>query len=230
MPQARGEDQLRLGVVDAGRKLLRGKAPEHHRMNRADARAGQHRNHGLRHHRHVDHDTVALGDAEILHHRAERLDLLLQLRKGERRDAVCQRRIVNERQLLGPPAFDVAIDRIETGIDDTARKPAAVQAHRWIKHFLRGLEPVDLPGGFRPESLRVAQRALMDFGITGFYITHRTVSGPRLPPFSMAVTVLYTGRAGERRMRLLALSGEPRHLRGERVAVFARHREVGIDL
>ena len=64
---ARRKDQLRLGILDAGREFFRGKAAEHHRMHRADPRAGQHRDHGFRHHRHIEDDAVALGDAEILH-------------------------------------------------------------------------------------------------------------------------------------------------------------------
>ena len=87
-PAARRKDQLRLGVLDAGRKLLGGKAAEHHRMHRADPRAGQHRDHGLRHHRHIKDDAVALGDAEILHDRRERLHLAQHLGIGEAGDAL----------------------------------------------------------------------------------------------------------------------------------------------
>ena len=39
-------------------------AAEHDRMDRADARAGEHREQRLGHHRHVEDDAVALGDAE----------------------------------------------------------------------------------------------------------------------------------------------------------------------
>ena len=59
-PAARREDQFRFGVFDPGRQLLGGKAAEHHRMHRADPRAGQHRDHGFRHHRHIEDDAVAL--------------------------------------------------------------------------------------------------------------------------------------------------------------------------
>ena len=69
------EDQLRLAVVDAGREFLRGEAAEHHRMDRADARAGKHREQRFRHHRHVEDDAVALGDAEVAQDGGERLSL-----------------------------------------------------------------------------------------------------------------------------------------------------------
>ena len=77
------EDELRLRVVDAGREFLGRKAAEHHRMHRADARAGEHRDHGLRHHRHIEDDAIALGDAKILHDGGERLHLIQQLGIGE---------------------------------------------------------------------------------------------------------------------------------------------------
>ena len=74
-PAAGGQDDLRLGVVDAGRQLLGGEAAEHHRMHGADARAGQHGDRRLRHHRHVEDDAVALLDPEVPQHAGEHLGL-----------------------------------------------------------------------------------------------------------------------------------------------------------
>ena len=59
-----GDDDTRLGVVDAPRQFARGEAAEHHRMHRPQARRRQHGNDGLGHHGHIDHDTVARADAE----------------------------------------------------------------------------------------------------------------------------------------------------------------------
>ena len=63
---ARGQNDLRLGVVDAGRELLGGEAAEHHRMHGADARAGEHGDDRLGNHRHVDQHPVARRDPEIV--------------------------------------------------------------------------------------------------------------------------------------------------------------------
>ncbi len=63
-PQDAVTTHLGPGVVDADGELVGGEAAEHHRVHGADARAGQHRDHGLGDHRHVDDDPVALGDAE----------------------------------------------------------------------------------------------------------------------------------------------------------------------
>ena len=87
-PAARREDQFWLGVLDPGGEFFGGKAAEHHRMHRADPRAGQHRDHGFRHHRHIEDDAVALGDAEILHHGGQRLHLVQHLGIGEFGDGV----------------------------------------------------------------------------------------------------------------------------------------------
>ncbi|MNE12306.1 hypothetical protein D3C80_1050960 [compost metagenome] len=48
------------GVIDAQGQLVGGKAAEHHRMHRANPRAGQHGHGRLRHHGHVDDHPVAL--------------------------------------------------------------------------------------------------------------------------------------------------------------------------
>ncbi len=64
----RRQDGGRLGVLDARGKLRRGEAAEHHRVDGADAGAGQHGDHRFRHHRHVDDDPVALLDPQVLQH------------------------------------------------------------------------------------------------------------------------------------------------------------------
>ncbi|MEY9610321.1 hypothetical protein ABIF21_003195 [Bradyrhizobium elkanii] len=156
---ARREDQLRLGVVDAGRKLLGREAAEHHAVHRADPRAGEHRDDGLRHHRHIEDDAIALGDAEILHHRGQRLHLRQQFGIGEFGGRVGERRIVDQRDLAGAAAGDMAIQRVVAGVDHGAGEPAPIGAHRGIEDLLGRLDPVDLARRFRPKALGVPKRA-----------------------------------------------------------------------
>ena len=59
-------------------RLAAGEAAEHHRMDRADARAGEHRERRLGDHRHVDQHPVALLDAERQQHRRHALHFGVQ--------------------------------------------------------------------------------------------------------------------------------------------------------
>ena len=61
------DDQRRLRVVDAAGQAHAREAAEHHRVDGADARAGQHGESRLRNHRHVDDDPIALAHAQRLH-------------------------------------------------------------------------------------------------------------------------------------------------------------------
>src|SRR3569623_253278 len=59
-----GDEQLGARILDAVLERFGRETAEHHRMNRADARAGLHGDDGFGNHRHVDHHAVAFDDAE----------------------------------------------------------------------------------------------------------------------------------------------------------------------
>ena len=96
---ARRKNQLGCRIVDAGRKLVGGKAAEYDRMHRADASAGEHGNGRLRHHRHVQHDAIAFTDAEIAQDRGEHPRLDLQVTVGDGAFLSGERRVVDNRRL-----------------------------------------------------------------------------------------------------------------------------------
>ena len=52
-------------MLDARGELFRGEAAEHHRVDRSNARAREHRADGLWHLRHVDHHAVAVAHAAL---------------------------------------------------------------------------------------------------------------------------------------------------------------------
>ena len=158
----RGQDHLRLGVIDAGRELVRREAAEHHRMHRADPRAGQHGDHRFRHHRHVEDDAVALLDAEIAQDGGQYLSLDLQAVIGDGALLAGEREIVDDCGLIATAPHDVAIDRVPAGVADAADEPAAVDAGAGIEHLLRRLDPVDGARGLGPETLRVTLPARVD--------------------------------------------------------------------
>ena len=136
-------------------------------MNRADARAGEHRDERLRHHRHVEDDAVAAHDAEIGEHAGERLHFIEELRIGEPALLSRHRRIVDDGRLGAAAAQDMAIDGVEAGVADGADVPAAIDAGRGIEHLLRLLVPVDGLGRLAPERDGITQRALINVVITG---------------------------------------------------------------
>ena len=78
-----GDDDVRLAVLDAAGERIRREAAEHHRMDRADARAGEHRVGRLRDHRHVDGDAVALLDVAVAQDVGHPAHLVVQLLVGD---------------------------------------------------------------------------------------------------------------------------------------------------
>ena len=174
-PAARRQNDLRLGVVDPGRQFGRRKAAEHHRMNRADARAGEHRDDRLRDHRHVEDDAVALLHAEIAQHAAEHLRLGQQAVVADGPLLPSERRIVDDRRLIAAPGIDMAVDRVEAGVAHPAHEPAAVDAGLGVEHRFRLFEPVDGLGRLAPEAGRIALPARIGFVVAARSGVHELV-------------------------------------------------------
>ena len=99
------------------------------------------------------------------HDGGERLHLVQHLGIGEFGDAAGQRRIVDQRQLIGASARDMAVERVVAGVDHGAGEPAAVKAHRGIEDLFRRLDPVDLARRLAPKAFGIGQRAGMDLVI-----------------------------------------------------------------
>ncbi len=70
-------------MIDPHCQFRRGETAEHHRMNRSEAGAREHRHDRLGNHRHVDDDRVALGDAERTECPREEGDVVPELPIGE---------------------------------------------------------------------------------------------------------------------------------------------------
>ena len=149
----RRDHQLRPGVVDAGGEFLRGEAAEDDRMHRADARAGEHGDRRFRHHRHIDDDAVALLDAVVLQHRGERHHLVAQLAIGEALHLALDGAVVDQRDLVGAAALDMAVEAVEGHVGDRAGEPAAIDAGLGVEHLVPAAEPVDLFGRLPPRRL-----------------------------------------------------------------------------
>ena len=159
-----GEDDLRLGVVDAGRELLRRKAAEDHGMDRPDAGAGQHREAGLRDHRHVDDDAIAFDDAHLLQHGGQRRHLVLQLGIGDAALRVGDRAVVDDCRLVAARG-DMPVDRVVAGVALSPDEPAPIDAGLAVEHLVRRPDPIDIPRGRLPESHGIGLPSGIDLSI-----------------------------------------------------------------
>ena len=101
-----GDDDVRLAVLDAVGERVRREAAEHHRMHRADARAGEHRVGRLRDHRHVDGDAVALLDVAVAQDVGHPAHLVVQLLVGDLLVVLGIVALPDDRGLLGARLAD----------------------------------------------------------------------------------------------------------------------------
>ena len=146
-------------MVDARRQLVRGEAAEDHRVHGAQARAGEHGDHRLGHHRHVDDDAVAFDHAEPGERASEERHLVPQRGVGEALDLRGDGAVVDERELLAAALLDVPVERVEAGVEAAALEPAREVRPGPVKHAPRWLVPADGLGCVAPEAFRILQRA-----------------------------------------------------------------------
>ena len=144
-------------------------------MNGADARAGEHGDDRLRHHRHIENDAVALADAEVAQHAAEHLGLGEEAMIADAALLAGKRRIVDDRRLCAAPGIDMAVDGVEAGVADAVGKPAAVDAGLGIEHGLGLFEPVDSGRCLAPKGVRIALPARIDLVIAARLGVHESV-------------------------------------------------------
>ena len=138
-------------------------AAEHHRMHRADARAGQHGVGRLGDHRQVDGDAVALLDAVRLQHVGELAHPLVQLAIGDL--------LVLGRIVAFPDDGDLVAARLQMPVDAVGRdveRAVLVPLDRDVVGIVGGvldlgvgLDPVDALADLAPEPVRVLDRALV---------------------------------------------------------------------
>jgi len=110
-----GDDDIRSRILDAAGERLGREAAEHHRMDGADARAGEHGVGRLGDHRQIDGDAVAALGAVLFQNIGEAANLFVQLGVG---DVARHRRVVafpDDRGLVGARG-EVAVDAVHRDI------------------------------------------------------------------------------------------------------------------
>src|SRR5690242_3840438 len=83
---------------------------------------------------------------------------------------------MDQRDLAGASARDMAIERVIAAVDHAAGEPASIGADRGIEDLLRRLDPVDLARGFSPEALGIAERAGIHLVVGAFLVNVHGVS------------------------------------------------------
>ncbi len=145
------EDRLGAAIIDAHGQFIGSKTAEHHRMHRAQSRAGQHGDHSFGNHRHVDHHPVALGDTAR------------RQRTGAQRHAVGQfgiaigllgagdRAVIDQCGACAMSRGDMPVERIMAGIEFGPGEPAVKRRARIIQHPVPLAGPLDALGRLGPE-------------------------------------------------------------------------------
>jgi len=139
-------------------------------VDRADARAGEHRVGRLRDHRQVDRDAIALLRAEFLERVGHAAHLRVQLAIG---DLLALRRIVafpDDRDLVGAPG-EMAIDAVRRDVQHAVMEPADADIAGVVDVAHRagavGLDPIDPLAVLAPEPDRVLHRRLVHLLVFG---------------------------------------------------------------
>ena len=127
-PAGGRHDDPRSGVVDAHGQLVRREAAEHDRVDRAQARAREHRHQRLWHHRHVEDDPVAAPDAQAPQRAREAGDLVAQLAVAVRALRARDGAVVDQRGLIAASAVGVAIERVVARVEPAVGEPACQRA------------------------------------------------------------------------------------------------------
>jgi hypothetical protein len=159
------QDHSRLRVIDACRQLVRGKAAEHNRMDRADAGAGEHRKRRFRHHRHVDQHAVALRNAQARQYTGQARDLIAEFVVGEEPDLSGDRAVPDQCDAIAPSCRDMTVECVPARIEPSASEPPVKRRPARVEHLIPAPIPIDDLRCLRPEFLRPLERAAVGFGI-----------------------------------------------------------------
>ncbi len=134
-----GDHRDRPRVDNALLQTLRRESAEHHRVRRADPRAGLHRRDDLDRHRHVDDDALALPDAERFERVRELADLVVELLVGELRDLAVVR-LENDGCLVAL-RLQVPVEAVVRRVQLAVAEPLEEGRVRLIEHLGERLVP-----------------------------------------------------------------------------------------
>lgn len=176
-----GHDRDGIRVVDARGQFLRGEPAEHHRVDRTEARTGEHRDDGLRDHRHVEHDAITRTDAASGERPREAGHPVEEFGVGERHARARHGGIVDQRGPIAGTGRDVAVERVDARVQSTVREPAVEGCVRRVQGDGRRDVPVDRPRRLEPEGVGVGGSGVVGLAVGARFGHEPTVISAALP-------------------------------------------------
>ncbi len=152
----------RFGIVDAQGQVVRGKTTEHHRVDRAQTRTGQHRHGGFDRVRHVDHHALALAHAQVAQCLRKDIHLPMQGAIAQLARIAGFSGDAHQGELVA--AFgQMPVHRVVAQVGLPANEPAPERRTVVFQCALRRHMPVDAPGLLCPETFRVVDGPAVHF-------------------------------------------------------------------
>ncbi len=111
----RSDEERRLGVVVALGDGIGAEAAEDDAVRSADTRAGQHRDHQLGNHRHIERHPVAGLDAHLFQDVGEFTDLAKQVLVAEH-TTLARLSLPDDRRLVAPAGGNMSVDAVVAGV------------------------------------------------------------------------------------------------------------------
>ena len=146
-----GDDHLGVAVLEPAGQRVGGEPAEHHGVRGAEARAGEHRDHGLGDHRHVDRDPVTGLDAELDQRVGGLAHLVLELGVGDVAGVVLGLADPVEGDLVAGAVLDVPVDAVVGGVDLAADEPLGERRVVPVEDLVPLGLPVETLGLLLPE-------------------------------------------------------------------------------
>ena len=163
-----GDDDRGAGVIDAVTQGFGREAAEHDRVDRADAGAGLHRDHGLNRHRQIDDHAVAVADAHFFQAVGEAAHFVVQLLVADV-GGLTLFAFENNRGLVGL-VREVTVDAVIRHVHLAVAEPAEKRRAAVVQHRRERFVPVEMfAGQFCPETVVVFLGPLVQgFEVRGF--------------------------------------------------------------
>src|SRR5579885_1351055 len=164
-----GDHDIGFAILNAAGERIRREATEHHGMNRANARAGEHGVSRLRNHRHVNGDTVALLDVAIAQDVGEAAYLVVQLLVGDVLRFFWVVAFPDDRGLPAA-AVQMAVDAVIGGVEKAVLEPFnrdIVARKGGVLDLCEWFHPVQPLGLLAPKAVRIGERLRIHFLVLG---------------------------------------------------------------